>query len=222
MAKKRKYSSDQLITRAYTTEFTTNEEERGVIEGLPIVFDSPTLITDYAGQYEERIDPHALDGADLSDVLLFVNHDIQKIPLARSRHGKNSTMTLSVTEQGVQMRAILDLENNSDARTLYSAIERGDMDGMSFMFRVADDDWTDLDQEIPKRRINKISIVHEVSCVNFPAYKATSVSARSDGEQSGSPLEEARARYLEETKKAEEKREIEILKLQNKNTLLMR
>lgn len=147
-----------------------NEQYGNYIEGLPIVFNSTTDL----GWYEETIDPHALDNADLKDIRLLVNHNMDMIPLARSRNNNaNSTMQFVVTEEGMRMRANLDTENNADAKALYSAVSRGDMTGMSFMFSVKEDKWDDLETDYPKRTILEIGKVFEVSAVNFPAYQST-------------------------------------------------
>lgn len=147
-----------------------NEQYGNYIEGLPIVFNSSTDL----GWYEETIDPHALDNADLKDIRLLVNHNTDMIPLARSRNNNaNSTMQFIVTEEGMRMRANLDTENNVDAKALYSAVSRGDMTGMSFMFSVKEDKWDDLETDYPKRTILEIGKVFEVSAVNFPAYQST-------------------------------------------------
>lgn len=204
----------QLTTRCYNLEIRADENETGVIEGVPIVFDKETVIYDYCGQYREIIEKDALKNTDMKDVRLFVNHDTDKLTLARSKNGKG-TMSFEVQEDGVHMRATLDIENNTEAKNLYSAIKRGDMDGMSFMFRVDKDEWEDLDSDLPLRKIKSISIIHEVSVVNFPAYNQTSVSARSSEETETSPLEEARKAQSEETEKRKNA-EIDLLKLKYK------
>jgi HK97 family phage prohead protease len=79
---------------------------------------------------------------------------------------------------GMSIRVDLDTKNNADAKSLYSAVERGDLSGMSFMFAVDKDIWEDLDSEHPTRHITAISKVFEVSAVTFPAYEATSIQAR--------------------------------------------
>lgn len=216
---KRKFSENELITRAYTATFRASDkdEERGVIEGTPIVFEQDTILQDWAGEYIERIDKHALDKADLKDVRLFVNHDINKIALARTKNG-NGTMSFDVDDEGMHIRAALDVDNNQEARSLYSAIQRGDMDGMSFMFRIKSEEWKDLESDLPIRIIKEISIVHEVSVVNFPAYPQTSINARSTEETDYSPLEEARKRYAEETARSISN-ELEIEKLKNQNLI---
>ena len=152
-----------------------NENEMGVITGRPIVYESKTDL----GFFDEVIERGALIGANLRDVRFLVNHDISKIPLARSRNNNaNSTMQLTVDERGLEIRVNLDVKNNSEARNLYSAIERGDITGMSFMFSVDDEEWTDLESEHPTRHIRKIGNVVEVSAVTFPAYEDTEISVR--------------------------------------------
>lgn len=191
----KKHKDEVLTKRAYNATFSTSEEEnaRGVIIGTPIVFNQSTRINDYYGEFNETIERTALDEADLRDVRLFVNHDTNKIALARSKNGnENSTMSFTIDDEGLHMRAVLDIDNNAEARALYSAVKRGDMDAMSFMFRVGEDSWTDIEKGVPTRSIKKISIVHEVSVVNFPAYNQTSVSARSAEEAADSPLKEIR------------------------------
>jgi HK97 family phage prohead protease len=101
------------------------------------------------------------------------------IPLARSRNNtENSTMQLTADDNGLLIRADLDTENNSDSKSLYSAVGRGDVDGMSFMFTVDKDSWDDVDSDHPTRHIRSIRRVFEVSAVTFPAYSQTSIQAR--------------------------------------------
>lgn len=164
------------------------EDNKITIVGKPIVFNAKT---DIGGWWEESIDPGAIDEKTLRDVRLLVNHDFDGIPLARSRrNNKNSTMRLSIVEDGIEMEADLDV-NNPKAVELNSAIKRGDISGMSFAFFVDGEKWDDLDTDYPKRTITHISEIKEVSAVTWPAYEQTSISARSleSGKQS---LAEAR------------------------------
>lgn len=170
--------NNELITRNFTAEFRADEESVGKVIGRPIVYDKKTDL----GWCEEIIERGALNGADLTDVLFFVNHDTSKIPLARSRrNNKNSTMYLTLDNEGMEVELTLDIENNSDARNLYSAITRKDITGMSFMFRIDSQQWDNVDSDKPLRRIKKISTVKEVSAVNFPAYNQTTITARDKG-----------------------------------------
>lgn len=163
--------------RNYNFEIRAEEDsEQGkVITGRPIIYDSKTDL----GYFEEVIESGALDKADLTDVRFLVNHDTSKIPLARSRKdSKDSTMQLEVDNKGLSIRVNLDVENNSEARNLYSAVQRRDISGMSFMFGINDEEWENLDSDYPTRRIKAISNVVEVSAVTFPAYGETEISTR--------------------------------------------
>lgn len=167
----------ELERRAYSFEVRAEESEQGnIITGRPIVYNSRTDI----GFFDEIIESGALDGTDLTDVRFLVNHDTSRIPLARSRRNNgNSTMLLSVDAEGLSIRVELDTENNSEARALYSAVERGDISGMSFMFSIDDEEWENLDSDHPTRHIKSIGTVVEVSAVTFPAYESTEINARS-------------------------------------------
>lgn len=166
----------ELEQRSYLFDISADENESGsVITGRPIVYDSRTDM----GYFDEIIEQGALTNTDLRDVRFLVNHDTSKIPLARSRRNNgNSTMQLDVDDKGLNIKVVLDTENNADARSLYSAVKRGDISGMSFMFGVDGEEWEDLDTEHPTRHIRSISTVVEVSAVTFPAYEATEINAR--------------------------------------------
>lgn len=166
----------ELEQRSFNFEIRAEEDERGqYIDGRPIVYESKTDL----GWFDEIIERGALDGADLTDVRFLVNHDLSKIPLARSRRNNgNSTMQLSPDYEGMSINVLLDTENNADSRSLYSAVKRGDISGMSFMFSITDEEWIDLDSDHPTRRIKQIGSVVEVSAVTFPAYESTEISAR--------------------------------------------
>ena len=174
-----------------------NEEHGHFLSGRPIVFDSRTNL----GWYDEVIERGALDETDLKDVRFLVNHNVDMIPLARSRNNNaNSTMQMSVDNDGMEIRVDLDTENNADAKSLYSAVARGDISGMSFMFSVDKDAWDDADTEHPTRRIRSIRRVMEVSAVTFPAYSQTSIQTRGLSEALDSAkesLESERARLKE-------------------------
>ena len=179
-----------------------NDEHGDFLTGTPIVFDQKTDL----GWWDETIDRHALDDTDLKDVRFLVNHNTDMIPLARSRNNNaNSTMQMSVTEEGMNIRVDLDTENNSDAKALYSAVKRGDISGMSFMFSVDKDKWDDVESDHPTRTILSIGKVLEVSAVTFPAYAQTSIQARglSDAlESAKESLESAKAEKRERDKRA--------------------
>lgn len=167
----------EMLRRNYAFEVRAEQDDKhgAIITGTPIVYESKTDLFDFF----EIIDRGALDKADLTDVRFLVNHDTSKIPLARSRrNNENSTMQLSVDKDGMKIRVDLDVENNAEAKALYSAVQRGDITGMSFMFAIREDSWEDLDTDKPTRHIRAIDTVVEVSAVTFPAYEETDIQAR--------------------------------------------
>lgn len=177
----------ELERRSYTFEVRAEQNGNGaIITGRPIVYNSRTNL----GFFDEIIDSGALDETDLTDVRFLVNHDVSKIPLGRSRRNNgNSTMKLTPDMQGLSLDWLkLDIENNTEARALYSAVQRGDITGMSFMFSIDGERWEDLESDHPTRHITKIGSIVEISAVTFPAYDATSINARSKN-----ALENARA-----------------------------
>lgn len=202
----------QTVTRSYNFEIRANNDEKhgDHITGRPIVYNSKTDL----GYFDEIIEAGALDKANLKDVRFLVNHNTDMIPLARSRNNnENSTMQLEVDKDGMGIRVDLDTENNSDARNLYSAIGRGDITGMSFMFTIDDEEWENMETDHPTRHIRKIGQVFEVSAVTFPAYEATEISARNK-----EALESAKA-TLDSVKRSldSDKEKLELEKAKNRN-----
>lgn len=130
------------------------------------------MIGDVGGSYTEIIRKGALDGADLTDVRLLYNHDLGKVPLARTP----KTMTLRVDDQGLTFEA--SLPETEAAREVYAAVQRGDLTGMSFAFTVPQGG-DDYDPATNTRTIRQIAKVYECSVVPYPAYPTTSVEARS-------------------------------------------
>ncbi len=206
----------EFLRRNYNFEIRAEKKDgsdkgKYTLYGLPIVYESRTDI----GYFDEIIEKGALDKADLKDVRFLVNHDLSKIPLARSRNNnENSTMRLKKTDKGLEVEIDLDADNNSEARNLYSAITRGDITGMSFMFGIDGEEWENLDKEHPTRRIKSISTVVEVSAVTFPAYEATEIYARDKTALDNAKIALDNARATVDTDK--QKRELELAKIKAK------
>ena len=179
--------------RSYDFEIRAQEnEDEGIVilSGRPIVYNSRTNL----GLFDEIIEQGALDGTDLTDVRFLINHDTSRIPSARSRRNNgNSTMQFSVDQEGMRIDWVkLDVKNNEQSRALASAVKRGDITGMSFMFILDDDgyEWQNLETDHPTRVIKRIASVIEVSAVTFPAYESTSIEVNQRNQQA---LESARA-----------------------------
>ncbi len=156
----------------------TDDDPSATVEGLAIPYE---VYTNVGGWFKEIIKRGALDGADLKDVPLFIHHQSRAIPLARSRNNNNnSTMQLTVENRGLNFMAKLDIENNADAKALYSGVKRGDVTGMSYAFSVKEEKWLDLDSDLPTREIYKFQKIYEISALWSPQYEETSIMARAN------------------------------------------
>ena len=187
--------SDKREIRGFLTHFEARAEgDKGIIKGRPVVFDKETDM----GWYREVIDRNALADTDLRDIRLCLDHDTSFV-YARSRNNNaNSTMRVGVDDEGLYFEAELDLRS-AKANDLYIAVERGDMDKMSFMFVVDGYEWRDIDSDKPLRIIRSISVIYELSIVTFPAYDDTSVQAASSSNETLESVREE-ARKLERRK----------------------
>ena len=136
------------------------------IRGTAIVFNA--LSVDLGG-FREIIKPEAVSRTirEGLDVRALVDHDTSKI-IGRTRAG---TLELSADHRG--LRVVIDPPNTTYARDLMESLERGDISGMSFGFRVLSDEWR-MDDGGPIREVLDMS-VSEVSIVGFPAYPTTDV-----------------------------------------------
>ena len=163
------------IKRNYPAEFRA-DETTGLIEGIPIVFDTPT---DIGGMFEETIVNGAISKDVIKDVRLFWNHNIEEKAICRTiiPIEKLGGMNLSIEDKKVRMLANPN-RKRTDANDLCLAIEDGVINAMSFMFGVAEERWEDGNSDYPKRFITKIDPLIEVSAVNWPAYASTDIHAR--------------------------------------------
>ena len=182
MDKQHKYVKEKVERRqVQDIQNIDNEQQQGnsseaILEGYAAIYNSETII---GGMFKEIIEAGAFEGTDFDDVALYYNHDLNRIPLARSRRNNpNNTLFLQPDTIGLKIRASIDIENNTESKALHSAIRRGDISGMSYMFEVAEEEWKDVDKEMPTRIIKKVSKIIEVSAVNYPAYEDTTIYGR--------------------------------------------
>ena len=161
-----------------------------ILEGYATVYDYAYSIgdVDRGGFMETIMSGAAAKSAGEADVRLLINHE--GIPLARTRSG---TMTLESDDIGLRVTAELDPMNPLSA-SLRSAMERGDMDQMSFAFRVLRDEWN---SDYSERKIYELKLF-DVSMVTYPANPATVAKVRSDDTQDS---EHATGRSVEMAKR---------------------
>ncbi|MGX5634088.1 HK97 family phage prohead protease [Bacillus thuringiensis] len=160
-----------------------------ILDGRPIVYDQPTTIKAPFGEYIEIIQRGALEKADLSDIRLLYNHDMSKIPLARTP----KTMSFALDSAGLTMRA--ELPETEEGKSVYMAVRRQDLSGMSFAFKVPKGG-NQFDAKTNIRTITKIEKVYEFSICPFPAYPQTSVEARAAIESSWDMLKSTERQAL--------------------------
>ncbi len=166
-----------------------------IIRGVPIVFDTPTVLFVEDGiEYKEVIRRGALDECDMSDFIFNRNHGSNDSTVyARTRNG---SLVYTISDSRLDITATLDSEDERH-KNLYRDIQKKRVDKMSFSFTVRE---CGYDRESHTRTITKIKKLYDVSAVDFPAYSDTSITAARSlfsGEFGDSPtLEERRRRML--------------------------
>lgn len=187
----------KLERRALSAPLEVRED---TVAGYAAVFDSET---DIGGMFREKIAPGAFSPSLNGDVRALWNHDTNHV-LGRTKAG---TLRLSEDDKGLAVE--IDLPDTQAARDLRENMRLGNVDGMSFGFRVTKQEW-DESGDIPLRTIQEVELF-EVSAVTFPAYEDTELalrsleSERSEREKKEQNAARARARIAERKAKAEQK-----------------
>ena len=138
------------------------------VGGYAAVFNSEA---DIGGWFREKIAPGAFKDAISADVRALHSHDQARVI------GRKSAGTLRMSEDATGLAVEIDLPDTTDGRDLAVSIQRGDISGMSFGFRVTKEEW-DETVTPPLRTIMAVEL-DEVSVVAFPAYEDTSIAMRS-------------------------------------------
>lgn len=154
--------------RSFEIENFKENKDSFIVEGYATTFGEPY---DMGNGHFEQIDPHALDKADLSDVIFQLNHE--GAPLARLR---NNTLKLQCDAHGLKVEA--DLSGCQAGRDVFEGIKNGLIDRMSWGFTVAEDGW-EYDAATKTSTITKVQKVYDVSAVSIPANGGTEIHARS-------------------------------------------
>lgn len=169
------------------------------ISGIATVFNQPSI----KGNFTEYIDQNALNGVDLSNVLLLYSHDFSNI-LARADAG---TLQTSIQPDGLHLNA--QLPDTQLGKDTYTNILNGNIKGMSFGFNIAPDgdSWSVNSQGKTIHTIHKIGQVFELSLTPIPAYTETSVQVQRDLAQFLSSKKEVVKMAEKPEEKPEEKEE---------------
>lgn len=163
---------ENYLTRSLGSKFEVREEnEKKKICGYFSVFNSNYDIFPGA---TESIDEHAFDNALADDIRCLINHDTTLV-LGRTKAG---TLTLRTDSFGLWGEVEIN-PNDSDAVNLYERVKRGDVDQCSFGFDILSEEIEEREDGTVHWTIKDVKL-YEVSCVTFPAYKDTSISARQE------------------------------------------
>jgi len=152
------------------------------LRGYAAVFNDPSVPMPFI----ETIAPGAFRKtlSESPNVVFLVNHE--GLPLAAT---KNGTLTLTEDDRGLFMDAII--ADTTQGRDLYTLVERGDVDQMSFAFRVIRQKYN---EDRTTRTLTEISLADgDVSAVTFPAYPTTTIEAREHLMRAIETLKEGRA-----------------------------
>ena len=140
------------------------------VEGYATTFDKPYLLYEYDGvKYYEIIDRHALDNADMSDIIFQYDHEGKVF-------ARKSNKTLIVEPDNTGLFICADLSRSTAAKELYEEISNELITKMSWAFVVLEDDYN---RDTRTRTIKKVKKVYDVSAVSIPASNDTEISARS-------------------------------------------
>lgn len=161
-------AADGFEIRSFAEARIDRSDDRR-LRGYAIVFNQRSV---NLGGFVEIIVSSAVDRTlrEALDVRALVDHDTSKVL------GRTTSGTLELKKDRKGLMAAIDPPNTSYARDIVESVERGDVSGMSFRFRVMPDgqEW-DVDEDgIYIRTITDMTM-DEVSIVTFPAYEATTV-----------------------------------------------
>ena len=171
---------------------TREENGKRYLEGYFAVFGEPYQVWDGWVETIER-GAFARYLASGEDVKVLWNHD-SNIVLGSTGH---ATAVLREDETGLFGSVEIN-EADQEAVNGYARVSRGDVTGCSFGFDIArQEEWWD-DDGVYHTKITEVDPLYEVSPCTFPAYKATSISAREKLEDARQKYEEAQKRRKEE------------------------
>jgi HK97 family phage prohead protease len=147
-----------------------SEGDRVVARGYASVFNR---LSQNLGGFVERVAPSAFARTITEqDIRALFNHS-EDLLLGRSTAG-----TLRLEEDGTGLHYEIDLPDTTVGRDVAVLLERGDLSGSSFGFRVIEDEWSETDSGFPLRTLRQVSL-RDVGPVTFPAYTDSTSALRS-------------------------------------------
>lgn len=161
-------------------------EDRKIVGYAAVYYRADDPGTEYTlwGDNVERIMPGAFDRAiSEDDTVGLFNHDSNMV-LGRRTAG---TMRLTVDDRG--LRYEIDPPDTQTGRDVVASLERGDVNGSSFGFKIDHEEWVSEGDGVSNVRLIRGVKLFDVGPVTFPAYTSTAAGMRADTET----LDEARA-----------------------------
>lgn len=193
------YKPEEREYRSFDFELRNESDQDYTVRGYASTYLPYTLYKTASYEWREKIDEHAFDEADLSDVVFLLDHTGRVY--ART---KNDTVHLTVDARGLFTET--DLSRTSSSREVYEDIKAGNYQQMSFAFRVGDDAYeehTEGDIRVITRTIKKIEKCYDISAVAFPANPTTDISVATRAAFDGA-IEKLEAERQERERKAQE------------------
>ena len=168
---------NNIIKRHFNNKFkikrledSNNSSKPCIITGLAVVFDSPAIINDSFGEYQEKISKKALDECDMTDVVLNFNHNNDCL-LARTSNG---SLKLNISDKGLEFEAEIHREDE-DFKKILSKINTNLLTDMSFCGIIKEDIWN---SKCTKCEILSLSKIFDISFVTRGAYKDTNLNVK--------------------------------------------
>lgn len=166
---------DKTETRELaTTDIEIREDDDGnrTLSGYAVKWEMKSSVLGMFFKFREQVKKGSfVESLNNDDQRFLWSHDMSKV-LGRT---KNNTLRLKEDDTGLRFE--LDLPKTTLGNDTYESIKRGDVDGVSFGFKVEDDEVAEPDDDLPLRTIKKAKLL-EVSAVAFPAYPDSEVAAR--------------------------------------------
>lgn len=157
-----------------TIEIREAEDGQRSITGYAVKWEMKSHTMGFFSRFKEQFKKGAFtESLNKEDQRALWSHDTSKV-LGRTKNG-----TLRLYEDDIGLRFELDLPNTTLGNDAYETIKRGDVDGVSFGFRMRKQEWDEADPDNIIRTISQADLF-EISPVGFPAYPDSQVSARSE------------------------------------------
>ena len=166
---------DKTVTRSvpFLLDRAADTDDGLTLEGYAAVFDSPTRINDWEGEFDEVLERGA-----------FTKTLQERTPVIQFDHGRHPLVgsiplgaieALSEDDHGLHLKA--RLHDNWLIEPVRDAIRSQSVDGMSFRFAPVIDQWDNREDDVPLRTVREVKLF-ELGPVVFPAYTDTEVGVR--------------------------------------------